>query len=627
MIIHRIQAQNVLKYATLAIGVGAEDLVAITGPNESGKSSIGETVCFALFGRTFSVAPDRIEKIVRWGENHCHVELEFSAAGTRYLLSRFLDRDGNHSAKLSPADTPDDPLALGVDAVAGTLVGLLGFAYEQFVESFYLAQREITTPHPHSEAVRIMAGVAPLEQVKRSLQGEIDEREELLGELAAEWEAVDADVKGLGIEPGRMAVLEERQQRVQRRRDEIAATGAEIDAGVARLEHDTGIVRRTESRVGRARVLRFLTALLALACGGIWALLVHGGDLPQTDTVESMLRGHLPGEAPEPARWAGLTALVLLGLFLLLWFRLWMLKRRVLRHRASGPALAEILARSRAITFEPGAPAESGPGTTAAPDAPDAPVQHDVLPARPDQTEYDTVRRGLADGGIPQRQVAEFAEREQRWLAAVAAQLTAEVDSLGDEVDGEQARLQEALDLSDVLNGITDKREDIAGWIAHRQRAIELLDGAMRHLCATFNRDVRSLVGRLLPLFTDGRYEHVQLDEALNVRVFSDAKRDYMDLDEVSSGTQRQVMLALRMALSRKLLARMVRGPQFVLLDEPFAFFDEERTRKSLEALAELRSDFSQVWIVTQRLPDQCAVAFDRLIRCDGTANTLNSDT
>jgi DNA repair protein SbcC/Rad50 len=623
MIIHRIHAQNVLKYASLSIQLDGEDLIAITGPNESGKSSIGETVCFALFGRTFSIAPERIEKIVRWGENHCHVELEFSAAGERFLLSRFLDRDGNHSAKLSPAEVPDEPSALGVDAVAGTLAGLLGFGYQQFVESFYLAQREITTPHPHSEAVRIMAGVAPLEQVKRTLQGEIDEREELLGEIAAEWEAVDADVHGLGIVPGRMAGLEERQQQAALRRDEIRSISAEIDAGVERLGHDLDSIRRVEAGVGRSRLARFLAGLLALVCGGLWALLVHGGEFTQTESLESLLRGYLPGNAPEPARWLGWGALALLGLFLLFWLRVVILRRRVVGHRASGPALAGTLSHARTIAREPAAEAGSAPGAPAG----DESAVVESHPSRPDQAEFEAVCRGLEGGQVALRQVEEFAERERRWLDATAAGLAQQVEALDNEVDGEQARLQEALDLSDVLNGLTDKREDIEGRIAHRQRAIELLDGAMRHLCATFNRDVRSLVGRLLPLFTDGRYEHVQMDDALNVRVFSNAKREFMDLDEVSSGTQRQVMLALRMALSRKLLTRMVRGPQFVLLDEPFAFFDEDRTRKSLAALAELRSDFSQVWIVTQRLPDQCAVAFDRLIRCDGTANTLSSDS
>ena len=114
MIINRIRAQNVLKYAELSIDLAERGLIAISGRNESGKSSIGETVCFALFGRTFSIGPEEIHKVVRWGENHCAVTLEFAVEDRHYVLSRFLDRDGNHSAKLAMLEDPENPVAWGV---------------------------------------------------------------------------------------------------------------------------------------------------------------------------------------------------------------------------------------------------------------------------------------------------------------------------------------------------------------------------------------------------------------------------------------------------------------------------------------------------------------------------------
>jgi exonuclease SbcC len=149
----------------------------------------------------------------------------------------------------------------------------------------------------------------------------------------------------------------------------------------------------------------------------------------------------------------------------------------------------------------------------------------------------------------------------------------------------------------------------------------------MAELSSRFNRDVKVLVGRLLPLFTDGRYEHLQIDEDLRVRVFSSDKRDFMDLEEVSSGTQRQIMLALRLALSKKLLDRTVKGRQFAFLDEPFAFFDEGRTRTALRALADLGGDISQVWIVAQDFPENCEVAFDTIITCERESRTLSVTT
>ena len=218
---------------------------------------------------------------------------------------------------------------------------------------------------------------------------------------------------------------------------------------------------------------------------------------------------------------------------------------------------------------------------------------------------------------------SEYCERELSWLGHVAERLTAQIADLDEEIGEEQSRLQEALNLSEVLSGLTDKREDIERRIEDRRRGLELLAGAIAHLSNNFNRDVKELVGKMLPLFTDGRYEHLQIDSGLRVRVFSNDKRDFMDLEEISSGTQRQIMLALRLALSKKLLSRTVKGKQFAFLDEPFAFFDQERTRRALHALADLGDDISQVWIVAQDFPENCEVTFDTRIDCDRNSDTL----
>ena len=77
-----------------------------------------------------------------------------------------------------------------------------------------------------------------------------------------------------------------------------------------------------------------------------------------------------------------------------------------------------------------------------------------------------------------------------------------------------------------------------------------------------------------------------------------------MDLEEISSGTQRQIMLAVRLALAQELVNSTQGGRQFIFLDEPFAFFDQERTRSALKVLPDLSNEISQVWIVAQEFPD-----------------------
>ena len=150
MIITALYARNMLKYAQLDLrDLPSEGMIAVSGQNESGKSTIGETVCFALFGRTFSLGAEDLDKLIRWGESSCEVRCTFEVAGRgRYEVARFLDKDGNHSARLNAAGEEDRPLARGVGPVEEALYELAGFDFDEFVDSFYLAQREITTPHP-----------------------------------------------------------------------------------------------------------------------------------------------------------------------------------------------------------------------------------------------------------------------------------------------------------------------------------------------------------------------------------------------------------------------------------------------------------------------------------------------
>lgn len=66
MIITSIKAENVLKYTSLDLQeLPEQGLIAISGLNESGKSTVGETICFALFGRTFSLVEDDLQKIIQ----------------------------------------------------------------------------------------------------------------------------------------------------------------------------------------------------------------------------------------------------------------------------------------------------------------------------------------------------------------------------------------------------------------------------------------------------------------------------------------------------------------------------------------------------------------------------------
>ncbi|OOZ58483.1 AAA family ATPase [Solemya velum gill symbiont] len=119
MIITHLRAENVLKYARLQLDdLPRLGLIGISGSNESGKSTIGETICYALFGRTFSLDEDHLTKIIRWGENACQVTLGFVVGdGTEYAVTRHIDKNLTQGARLVKTSDPDNILARGNDTV------------------------------------------------------------------------------------------------------------------------------------------------------------------------------------------------------------------------------------------------------------------------------------------------------------------------------------------------------------------------------------------------------------------------------------------------------------------------------------------------------------------------------
>ena len=169
-----------------------------------------------------------------------------------------------------------------------------------------------------------------------------------------------------------------------------------------------------------------------------------------------------------------------------------------------------------------------------------------------------------------------------------------------------------------------EKQHDHERRAATRKLACDLLSGAASHITKRFNKELRDLVSVTLPPLTENRYEYLKIGDDLSVKAFSSEKRDFMDLDEISSGTQRQIMLSVRLALAQELINRAVKGKQFLFLDEPFAFFDNMRTRYALEVLPNLSDEIRQIWIVAQQFPED--MSFEKHVYCTRDYQSLMQD-
>lgn len=736
MIINSLWAENVLKYSTLKLDdIPAQGLIAVIGDNESGKSSIGESVCFALFGRTFSLELDDLDKVIRWGESRCSIKLDFTTPnGQRYQVARFLDELGNHGASISRAG--EEPIVRGVEEVQARLKDIIGFGYTEFIESFYLAQREITTPHPHSFAVKAMAGVDALEKVVTSCTGELEQAQKQLEVTDKEKKEVEAQIGALDLKEGELSSLEaghttetnaleqDREQiatlksraessdqttgtlkegaaswlavpveasfskRLQQAEDlrqlvsgvearcveneQTARSCAELadlvkesneritafdalrqraDAYRSWLERllcnteppqvdgaEPTFAARQEHLVQReaqamsdrrtSRVLMFVFLLSALVLWVVTGLLGLAPDSPQAGALSGWLAGIDTDFQDLLLPWLPVAASVLTLLFLAFMGRGIGLNTQI-----------QGLERSRAQLIDEEEAARQEASLLAGIDDMPLPeaartlnrLQDEAIASRvPDfrsgagaalldpqahaavQQDFKRILHALEDGIS---QVKADTEREIESRHESVARHASAIARLDEVISQERERVRRHRELTAISGALQDKIDGLRRQARVREKAIDLLHGAIRYISQRFNTEVRNLSADSLPKFTNGRYEHLQIDENLRVKAFSNEKRDFMDLDEISSGTQRQIMLAVRLSLSQKLVNSVIQGPQMLFLDEPFAFFDERRTASALSVLPQVSGDFTQIWVTSQTFPAESR--FDLYVECN----------
>lgn len=108
------------------------------------------------------------------------------------------------------------------------------------------------------------------------------------------------------------------------------------------------------------------------------------------------------------------------------------------------------------------------------------------------------------------------------------------------------------------------------------ERILELSGKIYRESGQEFSENVSTLLAGL----TEGRYNNIALDERMNVQINTPDR--LLELSQVSFGTMNQIYLALRIAAG-ELFCQGAYLP--VLLDEPFAMYDDERLESALRFL------------------------------------------
>lgn len=255
MKIHSVHMRNFRLHADTEL-VFPDGITALVAPNETGKSTVLEAVCFAFFGAAGTRG--KKEKM-RWAyappRQTAQVVVVFSLGGLRYKIER-----SEHTAQMWEGSTI---VAEGTDPVTRFATGVLGMSRAEFLTSYLVEQGEVKRialmkPTERQTFIRQVMGVGTVDdaldacrKAKNEIGHERDAMMEGLGvrPAAATDDAareVDAAEVVLSEAKTNAQAAEERASSAEERLEKLAAVKERHDGAVRDLDRASKNAARSE---------------------------------------------------------------------------------------------------------------------------------------------------------------------------------------------------------------------------------------------------------------------------------------------------------------------------------------------------------------------------------------------
>jgi exonuclease SbcC len=271
------------------------DYFALVGPTGSGKSTVLDGICFALYGSVPRWGGSRgIGNALAPSATEARVRLVFESAGSRYVATRVVRRDGRGNVKTAGAGLQLMPPGFDVtrldtgmsledlgDVLAGTpaemdsaIVEAVGLPYEQFTSCVILPQGQFADflhakPATRQQILVNLLGLHVYEEVQAKASTRATKAEAQLATLDQLLAGlVDADDEAVEAAEARLTAMRELTHAVEQAVPQLSAVRdreAELAAARDAIAGELATLARVEMPAGSAKVAEATAAARAAA--------------------------------------------------------------------------------------------------------------------------------------------------------------------------------------------------------------------------------------------------------------------------------------------------------------------------------------------------------------------------
>ncbi len=236
MRIRRIQLINFKPYKKLILpnenDVFPRGLILIEGPNSTGKTSILDSIIWALWGPTAIGVKN--EDLIKFGERYCRVMVEFEVDGKRYLIDRSYDRSAGMQVVLYQYDKSKGKfvdIASKSGEVSKKMQEVLQIDYKQALSTVMVRQGEVNelavaSPASLRELISKVYSLDLLEKVNDVLKKEENLLNEKLNELQSKYVPIERIEKQLKEKNNE---LESKKSNLKERKSELEGLKTKIN--------------------------------------------------------------------------------------------------------------------------------------------------------------------------------------------------------------------------------------------------------------------------------------------------------------------------------------------------------------------------------------------------------------